>query len=98
MIVLLKFFSDSGLVAGSTFYIPRSLIALMILISLGMIVSMYGTIRNKVRYGKYQKLAPAQDGTAQKTPTSYQNSAEYALPPKQKVVTYCVIDGRLVDQ
>lgn len=59
---------------------------------------MYGTIRNKIRYGKYQKLGPAQDSHAQKHATSYQNSADYALPPKQKVVTYCVIDGRLVDQ
>lgn len=32
-------------------------------------------------------------------PSSYQNSApaNYALPPTQKTVTYCVIDDRLVD-
>lgn len=41
---------------------------------------------------------PSQPGS-NGTNFSYQDSANphYALPPTQKVVTYCVIDGRLVD-
>ena len=30
-------------------------------------------------------------------PSTYQDASDYALPPKQKVVTYCVVDGRLID-
>jgi hypothetical protein len=61
---------------------------------------MAGTLQNKAKARQYQKLgnSGALEFHAQTNGTSYQNSTEYALPPKQKVVTYCVIDGRLVDQ
>lgn len=71
---------------------------LIILLLLGFIAGMRVTIRNKIRQGHYQPVGPAHDTQDQKNHTSYQNSADYALPPKQNVVTYCVIDGRLVDQ
>ena len=77
-------------------YFPVSLIGLILLIVAGFFVSMYGAVQAKAKTG-YQKL-PTTENHADNSGASYQNSAEYALPPKQKVVTYCVIDGRLVDQ
>ena len=81
---------------GARMYFPVSLIGLILVIVIGFCVSMYGAIQAKAKTG-YQKLPTAEIHSANPG-ASYQNSAEYALPPKQKVVTYCVIDGRLVDQ
>jgi hypothetical protein len=60
-------------------------------------------IRVKGKEANYQKVEmsdnPSQSSPASGSTSSYQNSAstQYAIPPTQKVVTYCVIDGRLVD-
>ena len=84
-------------VAGSKIYIPQSLIVVISLIALGFIFMMIGTVRDKAKARAYQKLgASSLDGP--QTDKSYQNSTEYALPPKQKVVTYCVVDPRLVHE
>jgi hypothetical protein len=91
---------------GASIYVPKSFIALIILIVAGLGVGVRYTIERsrKGRYvGRYQKLGSTtlDRGAGFKpmvTPLSYQNSTvDYALPPKPNVVTYCVIDGRLVD-
>ena len=83
--------------------IPLSLYVVVGILVLGFLLSMIGAVRKKSKESKYQKLNGA--GTAEASqhtlpsggPESYQNS-NYVLPPPQKVVTYCVIDGRLVDE
>lgn len=71
----------------------------VILLILGFLISMTGALRDKTRAKPYQKLGgvPAPDSSEKMPLVSYQNAAEYAGQPKQNVVTYCVIDGRLVD-
>jgi hypothetical protein len=77
---------------------------MLIVIGLGIGVRYTIERSRKGRYsGRYQKLGPTTlDGGGgfkpMTAPLSYQNSSvDYALPPKPNVVTYCVIDGRLVD-
>jgi hypothetical protein len=87
--------------------IPKSLSTVIALLIAGFIVSLtISMIRVKGKESNYQKVgsvgmngSPSQSGAASSGASSYQNSdgAQYALPPSQKVVTYCVIDGRLVD-
>lgn len=85
--------------------VPRGLMVVIALLAAGFLFSMVGTIRVKAKEGKYQKLdssgsemastrGPGNDPNA-----SYQNPnvSHYAIPPQQKVNTYCVIDSRLVD-
>jgi len=84
--------------------IPKGLIAFLVMLATGFGISMGGSMRKKALEPKYQPLANA--GTinfsTQTHPTaaSYQNPASdvYAISNKQKEFTYCVIDGRLVDQ
>jgi len=84
--------------------IPRSLIVVLTLLVLTFLSSLIGAARARAREFKYQKIpyvvkserfstSPPNSGA------SYQQPAQdhYALPAKQKEVTYCVIDGRLVD-
>lgn len=87
--------------------LPPGLILFLGLLVGGFIVSMTGILRKKkLRQPKYQpigSLAPSGHSAGQGqyvSPMSYQNpaSSDYALPSQQKDVTYCVIDGRLVDQ
>jgi hypothetical protein len=62
-------------------------------------------MRAKSKQSKYEKVgesAPTEGSyppATAATITSYQDSAavHYALPQNKKDVTYCVIDGRLVD-
>lgn len=86
--------------------IPKSLIIVVCLLLLGFLGSLMGTVRAKAKEAHYKRLSGAipHGGTPsfpvnQATTGSYQHqgSDHYALPPKQKEVTYCVIDGRLVD-
>jgi hypothetical protein len=89
---------------GSTIYMPRSLIIIILSIFVGFLLSMADAVKNRMKIRRYRKVpssaaAGRHSANHQQTNTnSYQNSSDYALPPKQKVVTYCVIDGRLVDQ
>lgn len=87
------------LFAVSGIYLPTGLVAAIALIVIGFLASMVGTLRDKGNDKRYQKLGSSAALESHRNNASYQASSEYALPtPKQKVVTYCVIDGRLVDQ
>lgn len=89
--------------AVSEMIIPKSLAIVVILLAVGFLISMCGAIRANSKLPKYQKLSNGNALAPNGLPTiiSYQDSAavHYALAPKQqkKDVTYCVIDGRLVD-
>ena len=86
---------------GSKLYMPTSLFAVILVIILGFLGLMIGTAREKARSRRvlrYQRVStmPPGAGHMHHPPNSelYQNSSDYyALPEKQKVVTYCVIDG-----
>ena len=84
--------------------VPRGLVVVLGLLLIGFAVSMRGSIRKKSLETEYQPLGSAGTASAlaqsQMVATSYQNPAGdgYAIPPQQKDLTYCVIDGRLVDQ
>lgn len=82
----------------SKIYLPTGLVAAIVLIVIGFLASMVGTMRDKANDKGYQKVGASAALESNRNNASYQASSEYALPPKQKVVTYCVIDGRLVDQ
>jgi hypothetical protein len=71
-------------------------------LSLGFIFLMFGTVRANRKRPKYQSLGNAAINARKgaTVTTSYQDSAAaYALPAEneKKDVTFCVIDGRLVD-
>jgi hypothetical protein len=86
---------------------PKSLLIVIALLIAGFILSLtISMIRVKGKETNYQKVGGigmgdnrSQSGPASGANFSYQNSAaaQYAIPPTQNVVTYCVIDGRLVD-
>ena len=83
--------------------VPRGLMVVIALLAAGFLFSMVGTIRVKAKEGKYQKLESSESEMASppgnRPNASYQNPnvSHYAIPPQQKVNTYCVIDSRLVD-
>jgi len=94
--------------------IPKSMVILIVMLAVGFLLSMLGTIRAKARQPKYLKIGDARANPAsnknggnndsrvvqESVITSYQDTAavHYALPPQHtQDVTYCVIDGRLVD-
>jgi hypothetical protein len=82
--------------------VPKSMMVTISFLALGFFVLMVGTIRANGKRQKYQSLSNvALNGRkAIPTITSYQDSAAvYALPSEneKKDVTFCVIDGRLVD-
>ena len=84
----------------SSIFIPPSLVGVVIFLLLGLLASMINALRNKAKRSRYQKVgssANSIENPSHAPSASYQNSSDYALPPKQKVVTYSVIDGRLVD-
>lgn len=87
--------------------LPPGLMLVLCLLIGGFFVSMTGILRRK-KYleKKYESVgntgslgsSSTQGNTA--AVMSYQNpaSVDYSIPSQQKDVTYCVIDGRLVDQ
>jgi hypothetical protein len=83
--------------------IPRSLMMVITLLAVGFSVCLIRTRRIKAKENKYQRLGTGSggsDGMIQASGSgSYQNAtvSNYAMPPQQKVNTYCVIDSRLVD-
>ena len=88
----------------SKIMIPRSLYVVIAILTAGFVASMARTKSAKSKESKYQKLSNAGNddgGGVQYTAAnaSYQNTtvSNYAMPPQQKVNTYCVIDSRLVD-
>jgi hypothetical protein len=88
-------------------WIPPSLFLIVVSLVVGFAAMLAGIIRRHKRDAKYHKISngstvPASGDSAPRSynsPSSYQNSGstDYALPTNQKVVTYCVIDGRLID-
>lgn len=89
----------------SSMMVPRGLVVSLIVLLLGFGLSLTGSMRSKSLEVKYQSLANAGVSSPSAPSTtvsnSYQNPANdgYAIPTQQKKdVTYCVIDGRLVDQ
>jgi hypothetical protein len=83
--------------------IPKSMAIAAIVLSLGFILSMIGTIRTNSKKLKYQRLGNVTTLNRNGIPaiTSYQDASaavQYSLPSTLKSdVTYCVIDGRLID-
>lgn len=74
---------------------PNGLVVLIALLLIGFVVSMVHAVRKKKSRHHYKKVdrtdAFEADGNK-----SYQNSS--ASPSAQKVVSYSVIDGRLLDK
>lgn len=89
---------------GSKLYIPTSLIAWISLLSFFLLFSAFLALRDRMKYRhrrhhNYQKVDHHHSMIEQtNSATTYQNSSDYALPTKQKVITYCVVDGRLIDK
>ena len=84
---------------------PKSLIAWIVIIFVFLMFSAYLAMRDRTkyrhRYHKFDNHMQHHHSMFEQTnssPVNYQNSSDYALPPKQKVVTYCVVDGRLIDK
>jgi len=85
---------------------PKSLIAWITILSVLLLSSASIALRDRMKHRhqhqhrhNYQKVDPQQSMIEETSSTAtYQNSSDYALPPKQKVVTYCVVDGRLIDK
>jgi hypothetical protein len=84
--------------------IPKSMAITALVLSVGFVLSMIGTIRTNSKKLKYQRLGNATNFNRNNgipTITSYQDASaavQYSLPSTLKSdITYCVIDGRLVD-
>ena len=85
---------------------PSSLLVLIGLLALGFTLSFLLSMRVKWKESKYQKISNVsandfvQHQAGAQFANSYQNpiGTQYALPPPQKVVTYMVMDGRLLDE
>jgi hypothetical protein len=72
-------------------------VTLIALLVIGFTFSMVQAVQNKKLRNRYKKVdstnAFESDGNR-----SYQNPSEYTSSSAQKVVSYSVIDGRLVDK
>lgn len=97
--------TDSNGFEMSSMIIPPGFVVFFVLLASGFAMSMSGSMRRKSAEAKYQPVSgvgsAVSSGPTSTAPGSYQNPANdgYAIPtPQQKDVTYCVIDGRLVDQ
>ena len=91
------------LIAVVSMTVPRGLVVVLILLASGFGLAWSGLLRKKSLEAKYQSVGGASatsSAPTSTTPGSYQNPAGdgYAIATQQKDVTYCVIDGRLVDQ
>ena len=93
-------------------FVPRGLVLIVVILVASFFLSLVGFIRRqKQEEAAYQKIpnnkagaggiVANRDTAGAVAQQSYQNSAvtsDYALPMERRVVAYCVIDGRLVDQ
>jgi len=87
--------------------IPYSLVFWVSLLIVAFLWSLVRFAKARAREADYNKITYATKSEASSFPpphnaaavAQYQPPAQdhYALPTKQKEVTYCVIDGRLVD-
>jgi beta-glucan synthesis-associated protein KRE6 len=96
---------DESFQGWDEFYMPRSLVTVIVLLSIFLCLSTCVALRERIRNRKrrYKKLGQASYHAVIEPATSaaqstYQNASDYALPPKQKVVTYCVVDKNLLDR
>lgn len=89
--------------------IPNGLMIFLAVLIIGFVLSVMRTKRAKLMRIQYEKIGDASNGAngisypkANEATmiTSYQDpAAVYAIPSaNKKDVTYCVIDGRLVDE
>jgi hypothetical protein len=105
--------SQHPLFTGNKMEIPNSLLIFLATLIAGFLISVVRTKRSKILQLQYEKIGEINRnnipngvslsvrngmGTTSAI-SSYQDSgAEYAMPSgSKKDVTYCVIDGRLVD-
>jgi hypothetical protein len=72
---------------------PPSLLVWVAILFTFLLFSAYLAIRDRTKYDNHSSMIEQSNAA----PSTYQDSSDYALPPKQKVVTYCVVDGRLID-
>jgi hypothetical protein len=87
-------------------YVPPGLVIIVVVLIGSFLMSLVGFRYRKKEEASYQKIPNGEPGGGSARggitlPQSYQNSAlvpDYALPSEKKVVSYFVIDGRLVDQ
>ena len=79
--------------AGSKVYIPNGMVALILLLVVGFVFAMVQAVKSKKSRYLYKRVENADvfenDGSQ-----SYQHSES----PRPDVVTYSVIDGKLVDK
>ena len=85
--------------------VPPGLVVFICVLIGGFGISYGGLIRKMSSETKYEVIGGAgtignSTGPGPILSTSYQNpaSVDYAISTQPKDVTYCVIDGRLVDQ
>jgi hypothetical protein len=83
----------------SSIVVPTGLVIVVVLLTIGFFVSMAGTMRLKAEEAKKYKKIANLDESQFTNGGSYQQQSvgQYSIPSKQKDVTYCVIDGRLID-
>jgi beta-glucanase (GH16 family) len=87
-------------------HFPSSLMVVVSLLIGGFLLSMASAVREKSKEPKYTNVNGGTSNLSFQTTGSgagvgsYQNpdGATFTVPANQKDVTYCVIDGRLVDQ
>lgn len=111
-VILLTHFIFLFSIVVSRMMFPTSLLVLFCILAVGFVASLV-FIRYSQRnsQAKYKSLGTFDSPTAKSHASGggvtggsgtavYQNSAraDYAIPQSQNVVTYCVIDDRLVDQ
>jgi len=86
--------SEEKLAFGwDTFYMPPSLLVWVVILFTFLLFSASLAIRDRTKYNNHSSMIEQSNAA----PSTYQDASDYALPPKQKVVTYCVVDGRLID-
>jgi len=81
--------------------IPTGLWVIIGLFVGGFCISIVTIVRKQRAGKKYRSVGGANDRSVQAIENmgmSYQHAANYALPTDQKVVTYLVVDGRLIDK
>jgi hypothetical protein len=88
---------------------PTSLMVSFVILSIFFCFSTCLALRDKLRGRpfRYRKIGRSQRHSHSKIlrdshnnrsgPPTYQDASDYVLPPKQNVVTYCMIDKRLLD-
>ncbi|KAG7346780.1 beta-glucan synthesis-associated protein (SKN1)-domain containing protein [Nitzschia inconspicua] len=87
-------------------YMPKSLIVSVVVLSIFFCFSTCLALRDKLRgrrfrykrIGQSHRHSHKSNNHNNNGPQTYQDASDYALPPKQKVITYCLIDKRLVDK